>query len=49
MDGNRCGQCSGSGRVSETEWVNVTCGRCGGLGYTLENCPVCHGTGVLGD
>jgi molecular chaperone DnaJ len=45
-----CPECSGSGQVTQMGGrmkFNIPCPRCGGTGRITNDCPTCHGEGVV--
>jgi molecular chaperone DnaJ len=46
----QCPECNGSGQVTQMEGrmkFNIPCPRCNGTGRVSNDCPTCHGEGLL--
>ena len=46
----QCPECNGTGQVTQMGGrmkFNITCPRCNGTGRASNNCPTCHGEGVV--
>jgi molecular chaperone DnaJ len=46
----QCPECNGTGQVSQMGGrmkFNISCPRCGGTGRISNDCPTCHGEGVV--
>ena len=46
----QCPECNGTGQVSQMGGrmkFNITCPNCGGTGRVSNDCPTCHGEGVV--